>query len=71
MNKIGIIGYGSMGRMLLEKFSEAGKVNCDELFISNRTISKIAEAPEKYTVCRKKTSYGYKTYGAWFSNEPE
>ena len=51
MNKIGIIGYGSMGRMLLEKFSEAGKVNCDELFISNRTISKIAEAPEKYTVC--------------------
>ena len=38
------IGYCSMGRMLLEKFSEAGKANCNELFISNRTILKIADA---------------------------
>lgn len=53
--KIGIIGYGSMGKMLLTKFSESGKVKCDELFISNRTISKIAEAPDKYVICRTNT----------------
>ena len=51
MNRIGIIGYGSMGKMLLTKFSESGKVENDGLFISNRTISKIEEAPGKYTVC--------------------
>ncbi len=51
MNKIGIIGYGSMGKMLLTKFSESGKVENDGLFISNRTISKIEEAPGRYTVC--------------------
>ena len=51
MNRIGIIGYGSMGKMLLTKFSESGKVENDGLFISNRTISKIEEAPGRYTVC--------------------
>ena len=51
MNRIGIIGYGSMGKMLLTKFAGSGKANCDGLFISNRTISKIEEAPGKYTVC--------------------
>ena len=51
MNRIGIIGYGSMGKMLLTKFSESGKVENDRLFISNRTISKIEEAPGRYTVC--------------------
>ena len=51
MNRIGIIGYGSMGKMLLTKFSESGKVENDGLFISNRTRSKIEEAPGRYTVC--------------------
>ena len=50
MNRIGIIGYGSMGKMLLTKFSESGKVENDGLFIYNRTISKIEEAPGRYTV---------------------
>jgi len=50
MTKIGIIGYGSMGRMLLEKFSESGKVRSSELYISSRTLSKIIEAPDRYTV---------------------
>ena len=55
MNRIGIIGYGSMGKMLLTKFSESGKVENDGLFISNRTISKIEEAPGRYTVCSSNT----------------
>lgn len=45
---VGIIGYGSMGRMLLERFAEAGKA--ERLFVTNRTLEKIVEAPDKYTI---------------------
>ena len=41
--KTGIIGYGSMGKMLLWKFSESG-INREDLFVSNRTIAKAEEA---------------------------
>ena len=44
--KIGIIGYGSMGKMLLEKFCRTD----NELFVSNRTLSKI-ESSDKYVIC--------------------
>ena len=54
--KVGIIGYGSMGKMLLLKFSGSGKVNCTDLFVSNRTSSKIEEAPDKYVICESNTS---------------
>lgn len=46
---IGIIGYGSMGRMLLEKFADAGS---DRLFVANRTPEKLADVNETATVCR-------------------
>ncbi len=49
--RIGIIGYGSMGKMLLSKFNESGMLSNETLFIANRTPGKIPEAPEKYTVC--------------------
>ena len=48
--KVGIIGYGSMGKMLLTKFSESGEVNCADLFVSNRTLSKIEVDPDKYVI---------------------
>ncbi|MBQ6343778.1 MAG: NAD(P)-binding domain-containing protein [Anaerolineaceae bacterium] len=54
--RTGIIGYGSMGKMLLKKFSESGRVSCDNLFISSRTLSKIEEVPDRYTICRSNTS---------------
>ena len=41
--KIGIIGYGSMGKMLLRKFSESGIAKQD-LLVSNRTREKLREA---------------------------
>jgi len=44
--RIGIIGYGSMGRMLLWKFSEAGNIAKQDLFVSNRTVSKLEEAED-------------------------
>ncbi len=48
---IGIIGYGSMGKMLLHKFSETGGIDHNNLFVSNRTLSKIEESPDKYVIC--------------------
>jgi len=44
--KIGIIGYGSMGKMLLWKFSQAGNINKQDLLVSNRTIEKLNEAKD-------------------------
>lgn len=50
--KTGIIGYGSMGKMLLWKFSEAGGLSKEELFVSNRTIEKLAEASSAAVICK-------------------
>ena len=44
--KIGIIGYGSMGKMLLWKFSEKGKISKENLYVFNRTLEKCDEAKD-------------------------
>ncbi len=49
--KIGIIGYGSMGRMLLEKFLDGKCVSEENLFVANRTIEKIVHLKDKCTIC--------------------
>ncbi|MEN6570015.1 MAG: NAD(P)-binding domain-containing protein [Rikenellaceae bacterium] len=41
--KIGIIGFGSMGRMLMHKFLETGTIMQEELYVSNRTTEKLSE----------------------------
>ena len=46
---IGIIGYGSMGRMLTERFAEHEQ---NKLFIANRTPEKLASISQPVTVCR-------------------
>ena len=48
--RIGIIGYGSMGKMLLEKFSDSDNVENSELRISSRTTGKIESAPARYRI---------------------
>lgn len=48
---IGIIGYGSMGKMLTQKFLESGRVSKDTLFVSNRTKERLNEIADKATVC--------------------
>ncbi len=48
--KVGIIGYGSMGRMLLEKFVESG-VAPDSVLVSNRTPEKLADIGGAAVVC--------------------
>ena len=49
--KVGIIGYGSMGKMLLWKFAEAGAVSKENLLAANRTREKLDEASAIATIC--------------------
>ena len=42
--KVGIIGYGSMGKMLLWNFAKEGKITKDDLYVSNRTVEKLNDA---------------------------
>lgn len=49
--KIGIIGYGSMGRMFLEKMSAASEFAGAEYLIANRTQTKIEHLRDTYQVC--------------------
>jgi pyrroline-5-carboxylate reductase len=46
--KIGIIGCGSMGKMILEKFIETKTIEQEKLFISNRTYGKIMDLNKIY-----------------------
>lgn len=36
--KVGVIGYGSMGKMILEKIAESKEIQNKDLYIANRTI---------------------------------
>lgn len=49
--KIGIIGYGSMGRMLLEMFWDSKAASAENLLVANRTIEKIMHLKDKCMVC--------------------
>ncbi len=49
---IGIIGYGSMGKMILEKLAESHVVRREELYISNRSYGKIEPLRDRFGVCR-------------------
>lgn len=49
---IGIIGYGSMGKMILEKLSESHTVINENLYIANRTYEKIEPLQDRFHVCK-------------------
>jgi pyrroline-5-carboxylate reductase len=56
---IGIIGYGSMGKMFLEKFIGTNAVKQPNLFVSNRTYEKIIDLNKYYpkiNVCKDNIS---------------
>ncbi len=46
--KIGIIGYGSMGKMIFSKFIESKIIPESNIFISNRTYEKIKDLKTIY-----------------------
>lgn len=48
---VGIIGYGSMGKMLAQKFLESGRADKKSLFVSNRTKERLQEIASLATVC--------------------
>lgn len=56
--KIGIIGYGSMGKMLLWKFSGNAGIAKDDLLVANRTPEKLSEAKNIATICDNTTLAG-------------
>jgi pyrroline-5-carboxylate reductase len=43
MIKVGFIGYGSMGSMLVESLIKSGRLSPDEIIVSTRTKSKLAK----------------------------
>jgi pyrroline-5-carboxylate reductase len=49
MIKVGFIGYGSMGSMLVNKFIEYGALKPGEIIISTRTRSKLDELKTRWT----------------------
>ena len=49
--KVGRVGCGSMGKMLLWKFSESGLYGKDSLLVANRTVDKLEEVRDIATIC--------------------
>ena len=49
--KIGIIGCGSMGRMITEKIAASGVLNAGDIFVANRSKEKLQTIPEGVIVC--------------------
>lgn len=49
--KVGIIGYGSMGKMLLWSFSGSGIIGDGDLYAANRTPAKLEEAGKIAVIC--------------------
>ena len=49
--KVGIIGYGSMGKMLADKFAASGDPEVEQVFVANRSKEKLNTAPEGVTIC--------------------
>ncbi len=48
MIKIGFIGYGSMGSMLMNAFIKSGRIRPDEIIVSTKTKSKLAEIKKRW-----------------------
>ncbi len=48
MSKIGFIGYGSMGSMIIEGFLSSKVVKPDQIIVSNRTKSKLDDIKKEY-----------------------
>ena len=52
---VGIIGFGSMGKMLAEKFSASGLLDRESLLLSSRSSEKLKEAKKWATLCKSNT----------------
>lgn len=50
--KVGVIGYGTMGRMISEKLSLHRDLIDGKLYLANRSYEKIVDLAEKYHLCQ-------------------
>lgn len=50
--KVGVIGYGSMGKMILEILSINNSLLDGKLYVTNRNYEKIAYLSEEYNLCK-------------------
>ncbi len=50
--RVGIIGYGSMGKMLLEKLSLNSDLVDGKIYVANRSYEKIADLAEEHHLCQ-------------------
>jgi pyrroline-5-carboxylate reductase len=50
--KVGVIGYGSMGKMLLEKLPSNSNLVDGKLYVANRNYDKIVDLNKEYNVCQ-------------------
>lgn len=57
---IGIIGYGSMGKMLVEKFLEAKNI-FGEIYVSNRNPEKISHLANVVNICENNSDLAENT----------
>ena len=48
---VGIIGYGSMGKMLADKFAAAQISELEKIYVTNRSKEKLSTVPVGVTVC--------------------
>ena len=49
MTKIGFIGYGSMGSMIIEGLLNSNELAPEEVIISNRTLNKLDKIKKEYS----------------------
>ena len=56
---IGVIGYGSMGKMLLDKF-QSNNIG-EELFVSNRSIEKLNNVDKTINICKSNSELASKS----------
>ena len=45
---VGIIGYGSMGKMLADKFAASGILDLEYVFVTNRSKEKLLPSELRY-----------------------
>lgn len=59
--KVGIIGFGSMGRMMAEKFSASGLVDKNTLLLASCSPEKLRDAKKWATICKTNSELSSET----------
>ncbi|MBQ5450776.1 MAG: NAD(P)-binding domain-containing protein, partial [Treponema sp.] len=58
---IGIIGYGSMGKMLAQKIAASGYSEIQNVFVANRSKEKLISIPNELCTCKSNAELAEKS----------